>query len=320
MSGSGSVGFHKANGFIHVPTQAKAWQSIVGIRGEVTLRREPSTHGFMIGSDSFQFYVRSDMLNGWFSSYPTHYAQVNSFWDPAGSGPYRLPVGRWVTVGFMHDGFGTMELYADGELVAQRNGVYHPVNPPGGAGLSIGNDMSGGVCLNGQIDQVKIWRLNPRQIHEDFLARDMDAETADCWKRFLKALEEALARDPDCARRIGAALKEAMDSLIRQALAMGPETRKRLEMSVQEYKRLWRVGKVDSAEMAKVFADLIAWLRLVGVPLETNPAIMELNNSECLKRILAELKPPDCDPQAMKLLQSIAASLAGSGGGEASAA
>ena len=72
--------------------------------------------------------------------------------------------------------------------------------------------------------------------------------------------------------------------------------------------------------MAKVFADLIAWLRLVGVPLETNPAVMELNNSECLKRILAELKPPDCDPQAMKLLQSIGASLGGAGGGEASAA
>ena len=61
--------------------------------------------------------------------------------------------------------------------------------------------------------------------------------------------------------------------------------------------------------MAKVFADLIAWLRLAGVPIETNPAVAQLAGSECLRTIMGEITYPDCDKQAMQLLTSIAEAL-----------
>ena len=124
--GSGSVRFYKQDGRIRVPTEAIPWQSIVGIKGEVTLRRQPSI-GFIIDSDAFQLHVRGNTLDmpvAWFSSYPNQYSEISTVFDPIGPQPYRIPAGPWITLGFMHDGFGTMELYADGQVVARRDGVY----------------------------------------------------------------------------------------------------------------------------------------------------------------------------------------------------
>ena len=58
-------------------------------------------------------------------------------------------------------------------------------------------------------------------------------------------------------------------------------------------------------------ADLIAWLRLAGIPIETHPAVARLAESECLKTIMAEITPPECDRQVMQLLASIVDALAG---------
>lgn len=305
--GSGAVQFYKQDGRIHIPAEADAWRSLGGIKGEVTLRRSAALHAFLIAGNSFQFYIRSDMLNGWFSSYPLQYAQVNSAWDPV-TAPYLVPTGQWVTLGFLHDGFGTMELYADDQVVARRTGTYAPVKPADGYGVSIGNSLSGGAFANGEIDDVKIWRLNPRRLNDDFFARPMDDETAECWKGFLAEIEAAFRRHPDCAQRLKAALMSALEGFIRQAATKGPETRQHLENSAREYHRLWRADAVDGPEMAKVFADLIAWLKLVGLDLSADPALAALATSDCLKLILAEIKPPDCDKQAVRLLESIAKS------------
>ena len=185
-TGSGAVRFYKPDGRVRVPTEAIPWQSIVGVKAEVILRRQPSL-GFIIDSDAFQFHIRGNTLDtpvAWFSSYPQQYSEISPAFDPVGPTPYRIPAGQWVTLGFMHDGFGTMELYADGQVVAQRSGVYGPVTAPGGAGLSIGNARTGGLFFNGEIDEVKIWRLNPRRIEDEFYSRPMDRETIECWKRF----------------------------------------------------------------------------------------------------------------------------------------
>ena len=61
-TGSGSVRFYKQDGRIRVPTEAIPWRSIVGVKGEVTLRRQPSI-GFIIDSDAFQFHIRGNTLD-----------------------------------------------------------------------------------------------------------------------------------------------------------------------------------------------------------------------------------------------------------------
>lgn len=311
-TGSGAVRFYKQDGRVRVPAETSPWQSIIGVKAEVTLRRQPSL-GFIIDCDAFQFHIRGNTLDtpvAWFSSYPTQYSEISSAFDPVGPQPYRVPDGQWVTLGFMHDGFGTMELSADGQVVARRTGAYAPVNAPGGAGLSIGNALrTGGAFCNGEIDDVKIWRLNPRRFDDEFYSRPMDNETADCWMRLRREIAEAFRRHPNCAEQIGSALEDAVDSVIRQALAKGPETQSRLRRAAKEYNRLWRAGKVDSPEMADVFIDLIGWLRLAGVALEGNRALAALGDSECLKTILAELTPPDCDREVIALLRAVAETL-----------
>ena len=307
--GSGSVQFHRQDGFIHIPCTAPAWQSVVGIRCEVTLRREHVPQSFILDSNAFQLYVRSGALNGWFSSSPTQYAQINSAWDPAGSQPYVLPAGKWVTLGFVHDGFGTMELSADGKTIARKQGAYHPVNAPGARGVGIGNALAGGATLKGEIDELKIWRLNPHKMDEEFLDRPMDPETAECWRRFRRELGEWLARHPDCARQLDMEVAAALEAITRRAQSAAPRHQKRLADLRAKYRQLWQQGKVGSTQMAEVFEELVKLLRTIGIDFKFDPALLELLNSGCLKRLLAELKPMDCDRQAAKLVRSLATNL-----------
>jgi hypothetical protein len=305
---SGAVQFYKQYGRIHVPAHADEWRTIGGVKAEVTVRRGVSHPAFLIYSNAFQLYIRGEKLNGWFNSQPLQYAQVNSAWDPVAS-PYLVPDGQWVTLGFLHDGFGTIELYADGQCVGRRTGTYTPVTGVDGSGVSIGNASSGGAFLNGEIDEVKIWRLNPRRLNEDFFARPMDSATAECWKRLIEEIEAAFQRHPDCGQLFKTTIANALEGLIRQAMAKGPETRQKLEDSARQYQRLWREGRVDSPEMATLFADLIGWLKLVGLDLSADPGLVTLANSQCLSVILGEISRLDCDEQARKLLESIAGGL-----------
>jgi hypothetical protein len=311
--GSGAVKFIK-RGSIHVPTEATPWKSIVGVKGEVTFRRLPGNIGFLIDGNSFQFYIRSDALVAHFSCLPLGYAEIVSTFDPAAAPAFRVPTEQWITVGFAHDGFGTMELYANGRVVARRGGVYGPVNPPGPAGLVIGSAQSQDYFMNGEIDEVKIWRLNPRRFDDDFYRRPMDDKTADCWKHFCQEIDAAFKRHPDCAKQIAGGLNEVIERLTRQALTKGPETAAHLLNSAHEYRRLWRTGDVAGTAMVKVITDLIAWLRLVRLSPEADPAFAALVGSDCMNTILAEVKPPDCDPKVQRLLRSVVKNLSRAGG------
>ena len=71
---------NKQGGRIRVLAEATPWRSISGVKGEVTLRRQPSI-GFIIDSDAFQFHIRGNTFDSpvaWFSSYPTQYSEISS--------------------------------------------------------------------------------------------------------------------------------------------------------------------------------------------------------------------------------------------------
>lgn len=307
-AGSGAVRFYASSGVVHIPCTAPEWQWIAGIKGEVTLRREQATQGFMIDSGAFQFFVRSNALNAWFASTPPQYAQINSAWDALGK-PYAVPVGKWVTLGFLHDGFGTMELSANGQVIARKEGAYRPVNAPGSGGVAIGNAFAGGAQAEGQIDDVKIWRLNPRKLDQEFRDRPMSPEAAECWRAFLRALNEARRRHPECADQVARMMIEATTGLRRSLQAQPPIVRQRLATLQRRYRTLWRAGNIGGPEMAKVFEALIALLRRAGAAPDRDPAVLALVNADCFRRILADLKPLDCDRQATRLVKSIAARL-----------
>jgi Concanavalin A-like lectin/glucanases superfamily len=311
--GSGAVSFYKPGARIHVPIgpdNLATWQPLGGVKVDVTFRRDPHPAGVvpidtLVDAGPFQLYVRINSLVGWVSSYPTQYANISSAFDPVGPQSYQVPTGPWVTVGLLHDGVGTLELHANGQVVARKSGPLAPVNAVGGAGISIGNALNDDWSLHGEIDEVKIWRLNPQRATEEFFSRPMDEQTVDCWRRLLRESRAAFARHPECARELLAGVGHALDRLHRQALATGPETRRRLEQSQRTYRHLWRAGKLDSPEMRKLFADLIAWMSLAGVHPDADPELMALRDSDCLKTILGELSVPDCDPEAIAMLRAI---------------
>jgi hypothetical protein len=154
-AGSGAVRFYKP-GSVYVSTEKSQWRALGAIRGEVTLRRQPATTAFLLDGDTFEFHIRSGALVAWFSSYPVQYAEIVSSFDAVGPQPYQIPVGQWVTLGFMHDGVRTLELYADGAVIARKTGTYAPIDAPGSSGLNIGNTRVLDSPLNGEIDTVRI--------------------------------------------------------------------------------------------------------------------------------------------------------------------
>jgi hypothetical protein len=312
--GSGAVWFFR-NGSVYVPTDAPAWQSVIGIKGEVILRRmgpspRESITGFVIDSDSVQLSIWQSDLMAWFNSSSVQYTGIDATAAPRET---YIPVGQWVTVGFLHDGLGTLELSVNGQVVAQRSGTYAPVSPPGAAGLNIGNTRTRDRNFVGQIDDVKIWRLNPHRFDENYFGRPMDSNTAECWKRFWQDVDAVSRQNPRCAGYVASTLLNLIRNFARQALAKGPETTAHLLSAAQQYDQLWRNGDIGGADMAKVFANLIAWLNLVD--LLPNLELLRLANNECLTLLAAGIKPPDCDPQAVSMLQSIVNSLNASGDG-----
>jgi Concanavalin A-like lectin/glucanases superfamily len=314
--GSGAVRFF-GNGSVYVPANAPAWQSVIGIKGEVILRRigqslQENIDAFVIDSDSFKLHISQGDLVACFNSSPVQYTEIDA--RPVGVEPQTYaPIGQWVTVGFLHDGLGTVELSVNGQVVAQRSGTYAPVNPPGAAGLNIGNTRTLDRDFGGQIDDVKIWRLNPHRFDDNYFGRPVDAGTAECWKRFWQDVDAASRQNSQCARYVASSLLNLIRNLVRQALAKGPETRAHLLSAAQQYDQLWRKDDIGGSDMATVFANLITWLRLVG--LLPNPELTALINSDCLKLLVAGIRPPDCDPEAVRMLQSIVNSLNTSGGG-----
>ena len=147
-----------------------------------------------------------------------------------------------------------------------------PVKAPGGAGLSIGNALrSGGSFCNGEIDEVKIWRLNPRRVEDEFYAGRWTGRQPNAGggsgarsRRRSGATRTAQSRSAALARRAQSTVSFAKPTL------KGPETQSRLLRAAKEYNRLWRGGKVDSPEMVDVFVDLIGWLRIAGIAPEDN--------------------------------------------------
>jgi len=317
--GSGAVSFFKPGARLRIPP-SESWLPIGAVMGEVVVAYQPqpgAPSDFLIDSDSIRFSIRGGGLVAWFNAAPSQYAEVSTHMDPIVPWP-GVPTGRWVTLGFLHDGFGTMELSMDGTVVARRTIPLWPVNPAGA--VTIGNSSDGGSVLHGQLDEVKIWRRNPRQAAEEFLDRPMDDATAECLARFGRELAEVLRRHPECAAWIRATLPTVVDGLIREAMNKGPETRDRLQESAARYRDLWGTGRLDSDEMTSLHTEMATWLQLRGLPVANYPGLRSVLDSECWRVLRQELPDLDCDPQLMALWRSLDRSLEPRGADKSSTA
>ncbi len=312
-AGSGAWQFHP-NSRVFIPTNP-GWGPLVGLRVECTARlTSVASHRQMLihAHKAFKVYAMDRYLFAAFRGRPAAYP--DSEWDIAGTYKngvqvpgYRLPVNKWVRLLFVHDGLTQMSLFVDGEAVTSPHGVLSGIPGVGTKGICIGNSVEDGdQPFPGEIDEVKVWRLDPNRIRKQFLDRPVDKATADCWARHVQSLHDAFRRHPDCAKKLTAEIRDAMDRWLRAVVSQGPETRERFDDVRERYAALWREGKIDGPEMRKLLADWCAWLRLVGIDPCGDDEFQAFKRSECWKLIQRELKGLDCDPQVLALMRLFA--------------
>jgi hypothetical protein len=304
-AGSGAVRFHSTDAAIQIPPNTD-WQPLDAIRGEVTLLLDPPPAGGgqtvsrLIDAGSVQFDIRAGGLRAWFVSNPLGYTEVSTALHAVVPN-VKVPTGQWMTVGFLHDGVANQQLFLDGILVAATGGPLRPVQAS--AGVTIGNAPSGGLPIRGLLDDVKVWRANPRRVFDDFFDRPMDPETAACWDDYLRRLRRWMDSNPDCADRLQADVTAAANSVLRDALNHGPRLRQHLADSAKRYRAHWRAGELDSPAMARVLVELASALQAAGIAPDVNPDVMSLRQSECMRRFRSEVGSPDCDRQFMAMLE-----------------
>ena len=315
VAGSGALRFVAPNGRVRI-FSGPAWSPLGAIKVELTVRLTDPSTGFQTiieADNSFSVFVVNQMLFAYFVGKPiypglnTH--GLNTFQDAIGSPGYRVPFGKWIVVTFWHDGFGLMQLLVDGVPVTVARAVSDGVPAVGARGVSVGNNLDGGAPFGGDIDEVKVSRVDPSANLRRFLARPADQSTIECWERFSAALDAALAKYPDCGLKLDVDFTAILDRLTRAILGKGPETRQRFLAVQREFDRLWRAGEIDGAKMQALFADWTAWLRLVGISVESDPGLQAFQNSDCMKLLLGEIDKLDCDPKYMALLSLIAKAL-----------
>jgi hypothetical protein len=306
--GSGALHFSSGS-YVQIPTNP-GWRPLAGIRVECILRLSTiSSHRQTLieASDSFKIFTSGGNLFATFQIDPSippelEAGLIGTYKDGITFPGYRLPINKWVRLLLVHDGLTQMQFFVDGVAVTWPRSVQCAVWDVGASGIRIGNALVGQEPLNGDIDEIQVWRLDPKAIQRAFLNRPIDRATADCWARYAQSMRAAFIKYPDCARKLTDGIDAAFERWLRAVTAQGPETRQRFEDVRERYARLWREGKLAGPEMRALIADWCAWLKLVGISPEGDDAFLRLKQSECWNVILNELAGIDCDPQAMALI------------------
>jgi hypothetical protein len=313
---SGAVSFTTLDSRVAVPS-TPAQKSLTAIKVEVTARNRFLFHNrletLVAGHNSFTFYLvneATELIAAFFgkSTIPGANTDGLSSVDDGVVFPrWTMPANTWVKLAFVHDGLNTMRLYADDQLIAQRTNLLGSVPPVGPLGISIGNEPDkDSQCFTGNdIDEVKIWRLDPNIMDRQFLTRPMSNDVVACWTRFFASLRKALKQDPQCATQMNVALTAMIDEFQRVILALGPEARDQYIKTCIRYRHLWKQGHLDGPEMAELLAEWLAWLRLMGFSFQNVPSLAELLRTSCLREIQPQLATLECDPQFLGLVALI---------------
>lgn len=267
-SGAVQIGFQTSR--VKIPP-GPAFASLGALRIEAVLRLDgPGFYRTVVwGDESFELRI---WANGGLEAgvaAPGGGRQVplldsSALYAPDGI-DHLVPADRWVTLGFFHDGIASARLWIDGELVGERHGLAAGVPPVGARGVDIGNASVGSAPLRGAIDEIRIWRTDPRAMHREFLSRPVDPATARCLEELLVGLRAALAQDPDGTRRLLAELDELTRRAVRVVAALDPTARAALDAFWAEYLGLWTSGRIDGSEMAGLLGRIWAWLQGTGV-------------------------------------------------------
>jgi hypothetical protein len=277
------------------PTQP--WFTLTGIRVEIVAKLG-DTEGWLIdGGESFGMHLNRGLL----IARGFQRDVINTY-----DSPLSVPLDQWVRLTFEHNGFNLMALFVDDALAATRP-ILHAIPGVGPQGVTIGNGggLPGGN-VRGDIESVKVWRIDPRAEEREFRARPLDPATAKCWDEFIRALREALRAHPECARWLFDTIEDQKSGVM-QALAK--EDQRDIDEFIkmtEQYRELWRAGLLDSPQMLELAVRFHAWLTAKGLIDRNDPRFRQIADDRCMQLFLKLLPSLECDPQVMALLKAFA--------------
>ncbi|WP_161600541.1 LamG-like jellyroll fold domain-containing protein [Mycolicibacterium hodleri] len=295
-AGSGAVSFGRGKRIRVTPT--KGWTTLRGIRGEVICRpNRADSGGRLIHADSFKFHmvggsVGLDIRTG---------TGFSRFFGEYPSGV--LPV-QWTKVGFVYDGIATCVITSDGVPLRTSTDVpLHQVSPA--ANVTIGSESEADNPFDGQIDDVKIWRLDPHFINNQFTGRPVPPDVPGCWvswgRKFRDALDDLAKENSECPAHIVKLVNELVTVATAKALTHSESSRLRWLGAARQYQDYWQAGNLES--ISPILAGLESDSRADGLDLTALPEYQRLINDPCWKRLLETAPLMDCDVQFIDMLR-----------------
>jgi hypothetical protein len=292
-----------------------AWSPLISLKIEVVARLDPRASrrlSLVEGDGSFSFYVTEMAIaaNVTAASGTSMYVRADEEYSPDGM-LHPVPANTWATLGFYHDGFATMELAMNGVVVG-RTTVTAGVPSVQGGGVMIGNTAAGGLPLLGEIDEVRIWRLDPNAIRREFLCRHYNAKTAACWEAIARAVKAWAQAQPAEAAALAALIDGQIAGKVRELLGLPPAEQAQLRAILTHLAKLWCQGPIDGAQMRNVLRQWFAALAANGIAPSLDLTTGELQG--LIDMATREGLTLNCDPAAIRFLQLVHQELLAAGG------
>ncbi len=214
------------------------------------------------------------------------------------------PLNTWIDLMLINDGLGSLQMLINKKPITFLK--VPPVAVPGcgPGGITIGNDLNGTSPAYADIDEVKVWRIDPQAFTDNFLSRPMDSKTRDCWIKFIETIKKFEQDNPDCAASIFRRTTEGIENLNRETLRQSADARTQWYDLGKRYQALWATGKLSSKEFAQVFKDEKVLRESLDLGVDKVPAIADLPNDNCWQQLLKKLKALDCDEELSEFLKA----------------
>jgi hypothetical protein len=303
--GSGTIEFPHANSRVLIKN-GQAWQPLIALQIEVLARVDPRAARspvLVAGQGSFRFALAEGALEAQFQNAAgnQNYVRSDASYSPDHKDHF-VPANKWVKLGLHHDGFAKMRLFIDNELVGEAI-VEGSIPSVQGLGVSIGNHIDqDALQFPGEMDEVKIWRLDPKATKRLFLGRPYTPQEAHCWEKHVEQTIGRLKQHPEQLKLLAQQLRSAQNSFLRSLFLLPDRDQARLRAVLAAFGALWFAGKITGPEMEKVLCDWVSLLRALNLDPENDPA----NNA--LDAVLAEMKLDSqdvlkCDPKFAAFLK-----------------
>lgn len=318
VSDSSAITFPQPDSQVEIePSATQGWTSLVAVRVEVVARLDSDggalEQGLLEAQGAFSFEVSQKALAAQIGGPDGAFVRAADIFSPDGKF-HPVPIGRWVTLGVFHDGFSKIQLTMDGELVGQAdvsNGV-----PPLQGRVTVGNTQSGDRPLLGRLDEVSVWRLDPKAMQREFLCRQINPEVAACLETFFLEVKQWAFDHTSAAVQLLNAIAEGERALVSGFLLLPTHEQARGRDLIRSFLQLWCSGEIGGEAMRNFVRHWLQFLDKQG---------LDLNRSEriaILRRIFEDAgstQPvliPSCDPELTAFLSIVASEVMALNGGQ----